>query len=285
MSTKDPAITPVPEAPPAPPGAAAPGSTATRPALAAWRLHVLTGICLLGVAAALLAPRIAQDPAYHAFADTGTALGIPNFGNVASNLLFVLAGLFGLLTARRLHDRALRAHYLLLCAGAVLIGAGSAWYHHAPSTASLLWDRLPMTFVFMALFAAVIADRVSPRAGRTLLWPLVAVGVLSVLYWHLSEGHGAGDLRPYALVQFLPMVLIPLMLMLFPGRGLRARWLWGTLGLYLVAKACEHFDHALLALTGIVSGHSLKHVLSGIAVLLAVLALHRAPSGARCSGP
>ncbi len=75
-----------------------------------------------------------------------------------------------------------------------------------------------MTIVFMALFSAIIEDRVSSRAGKALLWPLIVAGAASVGYWHLSELHGNGDLRPYGLVQFLPMVPIPLILILIPVR-------------------------------------------------------------------
>ena len=38
----------------------------------------------------------AQDHAYHAFADTRTFLGIPNFRNVSSNLPFLVVGTWGL---------------------------------------------------------------------------------------------------------------------------------------------------------------------------------------------
>jgi hypothetical protein len=38
-------------------------------------------------------------------------------------------------------------------------------------------------------------------------------GLASVAYWAWSEAQGVGDLRPYALVQFLPMLLIPVLLL------------------------------------------------------------------------
>jgi hypothetical protein len=41
------------------------------------------------------------------------------------------------------------------------------------------------------------------------------------------------------------------------------------------AKVAEHFDAAIYDTTGIVSGHSLKHVLGALAVLWAVFAVRR----------
>src|SRR6185295_20317622 len=97
-----------------------------------------------------------------------------------------------------------------------------------PSNAALVFDRLPMTVAFMSLFSAIVADRVSEPLGRALLWPLVTCGIASIGWWQMTESAGAGDLRPYALVQFLPMLLIPLMLLLFRGRWLSPRWLWAS---------------------------------------------------------
>ena len=53
---------------------------------------------------------------------------------------------------------------------------------------------------FMALFAAVIGERISGRLGLVLLGPLMAVGLGSVFYWALTEARGQGDLRPYYFV-------------------------------------------------------------------------------------
>jgi len=80
-------------------------------------------------------------------------------------------------------------------------------------------------------------------------------------------------------MQFLPMLLMPLMLLLYSGKGLRAPWLWGTLGTYAFAKVAEHFDAAMYDTTGIVSGHSLKHVLGALAVFWAVFAVLRCRRG------
>jgi hypothetical protein len=118
-----------------------------------------------------------------------------------------------------------------------------------------------MTIGFMALLASVVGERVGRRSGVWLLWPLVIGGAASTLYWHIGEQRGAGDLRPYGLVQFGSLVLVPLILACFPARYTGTRELVMAIGWYGVAKIVEHADHGLLALTG-VSGHTWKHLAS-----------------------
>ncbi len=235
-----------------------------------WRVWIILTVAAVGVIGALFVPRIPQDPAYHQFADNRTLLGIPNFWNVVTNIPFLLVGVFGLARLSRVF--ALRSAYLIVCIGVVLVAVGSAYYHTVPSTKSLVWDRLPMTIVFMALFSTIIEDRVSGRAGKILLWPLIVVGAASVGYWHLSELQGNGDLRPYGLVQFLPPVLIPLILILYRSGGLCTVFLCWMLITYALAKITEHFDLRIFEITGMISGHSIKHLFASLAILCFVLA-------------
>lgn len=234
---------------------------------------ILALISIAALAALWLHGPIPQDPAYHSFADTRTIAGIGNFWNVASNLPFLLFGLYGLSRFGRLAMPQSRAAYLALCLGVLGVGLGSAYYHLAPSSQSLIWDRLPMTIAFMALFSLLLEEREIISAGFPTLWPLLVAGIASVAYWHWTETQGAGDLRPYVLVQFLPIVLIPVILWLFDGRYLRAPALLVALSLYLLAKVVEYFDRQLLLATGLISGHTVKHLLAGVAVLCIILAV------------
>lgn len=238
-------------------------------------------IAALAIVAAFFLDPIPQNPAYHEFADRDRILGIRNFWNVMTNLPFLVVGIAGLLRLPRLVATALRLHYLLLCIGVALVGFGSAYYHYDPSTPTLVWDRLPMTIAFMALFAAVLSDRVSASAGRALLLPLVVLGISSIAWWIRTELAGQGDLRPYALVQFLPMLLIPALLLLAREGGLSSRWLWASLGAYVAAKLAEHFDPVILDATGAFSGHSLKHLLAALGAWWAIHAFLDQKSPAR----
>jgi hypothetical protein len=240
-------------------------------------------ITVIAVIAAALLPPIAQDAGYHRFADQRTLFGIPYFADVLSNLPFIVVGALGLRTLSPgcppggLTE--LMPAYRTFFAGMVLIGVGSLYYHFDPTNATLVWDRLPMTISFMAFFAAIVGEHLSATLGRRLLWPLIILGLGTVLYWHLTEAAGRGDLRPYGLVQFLPMALLPLLLLRHPSRLRGTRYLWAVLAAYALAKGAEAADERIFSLTGFISGHSLKHLLAasgGYAFLLALRRRHPA---------
>ncbi len=241
-----------------------------------WNQGILIALLAAGMAVPLFMDPIPQNPHYHAFADTRTFLGIPNFFNVTSNLPFMIVGILGWFASRSkgfvLDSTDMRLAYHLFCVGVIFVGVGSAYYHVHPSNSTLVWDRLPMTVSFMALLAMIIADCVSPRIGKALLWPLIGIGVGSIGYWYGTELWAVGDLRPYGVVQFLPMLLIPVMLGFFGTRSLRSPFLWATLGTYLLAKVVEFFDVELYAITGFMSGHSLKHIIAALATAWVILA-------------
>lgn len=241
------------------------------PLVAQYRASLLLIISAAALLATLLHGRIPQDPAYHLFADTRPFAGIANFGDVFSNLPFLLVGLYGLSRSRRLTEPRCKSAYITLCAGVLLVSLGSAYYHLSPSNPTLLWDRLPMTVAFMALFSLLLEERVT-ESRRTLL-PLLAAGLASAVYWSWSESRGAGDLRPYILVQFLPILLIPLILALYPRRYLSNNLLVAALALYVAAKIFESSDHQVLASISILSGHTIKHLLAGAATLCIIRAV------------
>jgi hypothetical protein len=227
--------------------------------------------CVIAIVAMLFVPRIPQDPGYHTFIDTRSLLGVPNFWNVFSNIGYLVVGLYGLTRTGRVKSE-FRTAYVTFCVAVMFVAVGSSYYHFAPSTQSLVWDRLPMSIGFMALIAIVLGERVSVRLARVLLWPLVIIGVASVFYWAWTEERGVGDLRPYALVQFLPIVLMPMLLLLFPGSRQSATWLWYTFAGYVAAKVAEQLDGPIHQAIGL-SGHSIKHFVSSLAVLFAVFAM------------
>src|SRR5207248_1045295 len=139
---------------------------------------------------------------------------IPNFGDVVSNLPFAVVGIWGLWfvlapgNRARFIDLRERWPYAVGFFGLFLTAFGSSYYHWAPDNARLVWDRLPMTLVFMPLVAAMIAERISVRAGLWLLPVLTAIGAGSVWQWYSSELRGEGDLRMYAAVQVYALAIL-----------------------------------------------------------------------------
>jgi hypothetical protein len=217
--------------------------------------------------------RIPQDISYHFFADKEALAGISNFWNVMSNVPFLAVGAFALWRLPRLVVRECLAAYIVLSVGIALVGFGSAYYHYAPSNETLLWDRLPMTVAFMALFSMLLEERVFTTHKSISLWFLISCGIAAAFYWSWTEANGKGDLRPYAVVQFLPIILMPLIMALFSKKYLSNYLLLSAFGWYLVAKALEHYDHQIQSVLTIIGGHPLKHIVAAIAALCIVCAV------------
>jgi len=154
--------------------------------------------------------------------------------------------------------------YAMMFLGLILTAAGSAYYHLAPDNARLVWDRLPMTVVFMSLIAAMIAERVSVRAGLWLMPLLLVVGAASVLQWRASEVSGHGDLRFYAAVQVYAILVLLAMLAVRP-KYTRNSDFAVVVGLYVLAKVLEETDRQVFSVGHAVSGHTLKHLAAAAA--------------------
>jgi hypothetical protein len=237
---------------------------------------LLAGVTLVLAIAAFVVPAMPQPLSYHAFADCRTMFGIPNFLNVVSNLPFLVAGALGLAHVYRGSGRFIdpreQLPYLVFFLGALLTCFGSAYYHAAPDNPRLVWDRLPMTLGFAGLVAAAVAERVDLKLGLRSLWPLLALGVVSVIYWYATERAGAGNVIPYGLYQGWSIVVIVLVMFIFPARRYTQGHLliWAA-AFYGVAKVFETFDLGVYRATaGIMSGHTIKHLFAAGAVFAVV---------------
>jgi hypothetical protein len=239
------------------------------------RHSILLFATLAAIIAVYARPAVPQDLAYHHFADQRSWFGIPNCLNVLSNMPFAIAGLLGLIATMRARDRGnpwTRWPYVALFLGVALTTFGSGYYHLQPDNARLVWDRLPMTVGFMGLLTALLAERISVMAGRSLFGPLLLLGAGSVLYWYWSELRHAGDLRLYILVQFGSLLLIVLILLLYPARTAGTGYIVAALGAYAVAKVFEAADNEIFSIGHFVSGHTIKHLTAaaGVAFLVAM---------------
>jgi hypothetical protein len=243
------------------------------------RLKTMLAIIVVAIVVMVSIAPIAQDPAYHNFADQRRIFSIANFFNVLSNLPFVIIGIMGirLIALRQANGglAELQPMYLTFFIGVFLTGFGSAYYHYQPDNQTLLWDRLPMTIAFMALFSSIIGEYISTRLAWKLFIPLLILGIASVVYWQVTELNGHGDLRAYILVQFLPILLIPLILWLFESKLDNDKYIWGIIGAYTISKLMELFDAQLYNIIGSLSGHSLKHLAAAFGTLIFYWALQK----------
>jgi Ceramidase len=225
---------------------------------------------------------IPQNLAYHDFADQRTILGIQNFWNVLSNLPIFFIGIYGLRI--RLIDWEKRPAGLLdwiplmMSFGIFATSLGSAYYHFSPSNDTLLWDRLPMTLVFMSLMSLVFLDTLGVQVGARAFIFGIPFGIFSVLYWHFSEKMGQGDLRFYGLVQFFPLFSAPFLMFIYRKKITYFRLLVFVLAWYSIAKMGEHFDKPIFDALGFMSGHTIKHFCAAVSLFFSVKILeHRFP--------
>lgn len=233
-----------------------------------WQPALLLVVALGAIVIVAMADPVAQDPLYHLFADRRSMAGIANFMNVMSNLPFLVVGILGWRVIAANNETVTPTTKLawnVFFFGIALTAFGSGYFHLEPNNDTLVWDRLPMTIGFMSLVSLVISEYFSPQLGQRLLVPLLLVGIGSVAYWAYTESIGSGDLRPYAIVQFLPMLLIPLTIVLYRKRSDLGRYIGWMIGFYIAAKIAEQLDGNLYAIGDVMSGHSLKHLLASLA--------------------
>lgn len=175
-----------------------------KPSALDLKLLLFTAIFLsLSIFLATLPP-IPQDEAYHNFADKRTYFGIPNFFDVVSNVPFFLGGLYGFYVMLWKSKSAFivaddqKAWWVLFMSSSC-VAVGSSYYHWEPDTFTLFWDRLPMTITFMSIVSILITERIDRRVGNFLFLPLQFIGILSVVWWLVTELFWIGDLRLYVL--------------------------------------------------------------------------------------
>jgi hypothetical protein len=243
------------------------------------RVAFLVFVCLLCIGGYLLTePPLPQPLSYHNFADQRPMLGVPHMLNVASNLPFLIVGVWGMIfmASEKSHRAGIflqpaeRIAYWIYFLGLALTGIGSAYYHANPNNETLVIDRIGLAITFMALFTAIVAERLCWQLSPWLVGPMVGLGVASVLYWHWTD-----DLRFYFVVQFFPLIALPILLLFFRPRYTGAAELIASLACYGLAKALEILDREVYTQAGFVSGHTLKHLVAGVSAYLILFMLQR----------
>lgn len=202
---------------------------------------------------------------YFQFSDSRSFFGIPNAMDVLSNLAFLLFGLVGLkkvFQSRSMYSRFFFYCGIILCASVILTCFGSMYFHWNPNPNTLPWDRLPMTVAFSTITAMVVADRVDEKIGKWALFLLIPLGLIAVIGFK----QGWLTLKPYIVIQFGSIVFIALLTLIFEGKVLPNSLLWPGIGLYAFAKLFESSDGEIFSATGVVSGHTLKHLFAAFAV-------------------
>jgi hypothetical protein len=225
----------------------------------------------------LFLPAIHQLESYHHFADQRTWGVIPNFSDVFSNLIFIAVGAAGLYRLASLPPalQKTRLPLSIFFIGLLLIGPGSAYYHWAPDSQTILVDRLPMVLAFAGVVATFLTQRVSARIGLTGLAAGLILGAAGLITSSMT-----GNLALYVMLQFGGLTGLVVGLLVLRNDDDIFPW-WSLIGWYALAKALELGDHAVWEFTQhVVSGHTLKHIaagMSGVVLLRALFACETKP--------
>lgn len=226
---------------------------------------------LLCLAAAWL-PALPQAAHYHDFADARTLLRIPYAMDVLSNLPLLLAGLAIAWQLRRFARTSAQLlplwGWLLAIAalGFALTALASSIYHWQPDDTGVFWDRLAMGVIFAAVIGLAAGQIYGALTAAAAAFLTLAAAVLALWIWRQT-----GNFTPWIVLQAGGMLLLlaiacvpkhsPLRQAAVPLLPLGALIAW-----YSLAKLAELGDHSVFAAsTGLLSGHSLKHILAALA--------------------
>ena len=235
--------------------------------------RVLFWALLAAFGVGLVAPAVPQISNYHAFADQRMAWGVPYLMDVLTNLPFAILGMWGLLLIALRGQEAPDIRWSLagiFFGGLVVTSIGSTFYHWQPDNWGLAWDRIGMVVAFAGLLGLACADRISPRGGVAVAILVMLGGPLSVATWYLT-----GNLLPWVVVQGGGMLMIVILALMRPVQGAWNLPLGAIIALYGVAKLLELGDHAVFEWTqGLISGHSLKHMVAAMAAIPVLIVMH-----------
>ena len=229
-------------------------------------ISFLSGLIILLILAIFL-PSIQQDQNYHNFADQRALFGVNNAFDTLSNLAFIIVGILGLFNFYNNKfikiSNSFSVILNLFFISIILTGLGSGYYHLSPNDFTLVFDRLALTLVFTFILAMLASIRISERSGFHTLAELIILAPLSVLLWNYN-----GNLTPYAVLQFGGIIIIVLTLLLTKAQK-QSPCFTSLIILYGFAKVAEFYDVEIFNLSqNLISGHTLKHLIASIAVLV-----------------
>jgi hypothetical protein len=244
-----------------------------------WIRHAPAIVTVGAIVILAIYGRIALPLHYSEFANQSALFGIPHAADVLSNIGFALVALWGwfALYPQRASDQ-LRAGwpgYRLFLIALFLTAFGSGYFHLDPDHARLIWDMLPIALVCVGLLVGVRGDTRPELNAQIEATGLGLYAVASIAWWVYTDRLGADDLRPYLLLQGLPLLLIPLWQAIYRAPRTDRIAFAAAMLLYVVAKLAELLDRQIANALGFVSGHTLKHLIATMATAAVVWGLTR----------
>lgn len=220
--------------------------------------YLIGALVILALSAILLPAMPAAGWHIPHFVDGRAWLGVPNAGDVLSNLAFLATGVWGSERLRARHDAPVGTSWFFV--GLILTCLGSGYYHLDPDVPQrLVADRLGMAVAFAGFLGIATGERVSARGGEAVLVLMMIAGLLAA--WVARD-----NLTPWVVVQFGGMALAVGLALTRPRPGAIGVPLGGVIVFYVLAKLFELGDAQIFEATGhIVSGHTLKHLAAALA--------------------
>lgn len=224
-----------------------------------------SGTLILAALLLVTGPHI-QAQGYHLFAEQRVIFNIPHFGDVLSNLAFILVGILLLLEAKKWNTMEMyqeqNTMFKWLAYTCIILGLGSGYYHWEPIDSTLIWDRIAMVLAFAIVFydSCVRYEVFSKNQALNGALATAIVFVGTVVFWIIFD-----RLEPYFLVQAFALVLVILAIKNY--KEIPSKHLIYLFGWYVLAKIFEIYDKQIFEITcDFISGHTLKHIASAIAL-------------------
>ncbi len=212
-----------------------------------------------------------QDPSsYFNFGDQLRIFNIPHFTDVISNLVFLIAGLIGIIQLLKVQKKRATLSQIsawVLSLSSLLLCFASGYFHWTPMPETLVWDRLPLSLCFASMIMLLLSDRLN-EIGDKILLPLFIILILGSPLLALGTYYGYQDVRPYVILQLSSILVVIYLFLVTKKNKLSQRSLFFLLLFYVLAKAFEVLDHSIFDMTGFLSGHNLKHFSAGLAIAL-----------------
>lgn len=203
---------------------------------------------------------------YHEFVDERNFMGISRVWDTVSNVAFLWVGCLFIkeifLTDKKDHN------LILVAIGSILVCFGSAYYHLLPADSRLLWDRLPIAVVFAGILNYSIHSNQMIKESMKNQFDIgyLLFSISAVLIWYIGSLYEKNWLGLYVFIQFGGMILLIYMAMTGKNKEFNKKIILVLLW-YVLAKLAEHFDNQIYHMTNeLFSGHTLKHILSAIAL-------------------
>ena len=201
--------------------------------------------------------KIPLSKGYHNFADKRTYLGIPNFFNVISNIAILIPAIY-LITKQK--KNSLLSNLLII--HIILLAIASTYYHLNPSDDTIFWDI--MMIATTSIIVLIMFTNYTDFKGLL----LYLLGIFSIIYWKYE-----GDLRPYISI----LIGVPLYIIIKYYKNISLRnYIYIIIIANILLRLSEHHDHTIYKITNNqISGHTLKHIFSGIGIWYLVKLLQK----------